>query len=152
MLTDKEALRNAAVLGIKELSFEKILNDIPDLNYFIGKKFRYHLNAGQKTLIEAESNVAEFNSDPELAVIKWYLEDKAYEKSKARLDARKNELIKQGKTDDEIEKIKRKEAAKQRIINKRNSVPNIVMKRDRVRERMIQNSRQSENIEDRRGR
>ena len=91
-------------------------------------------------------------SDPELAVIKWYLEDKAYEKSKARLDARKNELIKQGKTDDEIEKIKRKEAAKQRIINKRNSVPNIVMKRDRVRERMIQNSRQSENIEDRRGR
>lgn len=150
ILTDKEALRDAAVLGIKELSFKKVLEGISNREEFLNKKFRYHLQAGQKSLTEAKQNVAEFNSDPELYIIKWYLEEESYKKSKKRLDQTKDELIRQGKTDEQIEKIKRKNAAQQRIINKRNSVPNIVMKRDTTRDRLM-SGRQSENIEDRRG-
>lgn len=149
-ITDKKMLSNITKLGIKDLSWNKILADIPDLDEFLSKQFRFNFNVGKDlALPEAQKNFETFKQDPELMVVKWYLSQKEYEERSNRMKARRSELTKAGKTEAEIEKILDSESAKRGWQNRRNKITSFEMKKDRTKEKFISYG-QSDNVEDRR--
>jgi hypothetical protein len=129
--------------------------DQPKIKEFIRKNFLYNFTVGSEmSLTEAKKNFEDFKADPELHMIKWYLSQKEYEQRTQRLVDRKSELLGEGKTEEQIDKILRSESAKYGWANRRKKaslgLDKIVLKRDRTRENFIKTQRQSENIEDRR--
>lgn len=123
-ITDKRTLLafNGAGLPAR-ISVAEILEDIrksSDLVRFVNDKFQYELMVSEKTSrAEAEANLREFNQNPTATLIRWWAQDKRFSESSDRTRERRNELAKEGKSPDEIEKIMRKEASQRGVQTRR---------------------------------
>lgn len=138
VITDKEMLKDAAKIGIKQLDISKMYADLKNYHGdsgdkgiadFIKTQFTHQLMVGKNTtLSEAAKNFEEYKKDPEMFLIKSYLNQKEYEERQPRLKAKREELIKQGKTEKEINAIMAKDRVKIRKRNADNKVNNLSIK------------------------
>lgn len=132
VITDEKLLKLAAKAKIKELSLPAILDDIRKsggMDKFLRTQFTHNIMVGKDTSYEeSQKNYAEFVEDPEGMLVKWYLKDKEYDERQPRLKARREGLVKEGKTEAEINAIMAKDRVNQAKVNKANLSPKIVMK------------------------
>lgn len=152
-ITDKEIVRDIVKSGVKgDISLTSVLNDIKDLDKFLSKNFRFNLSVNKKnTKEEAERKLKEFESDPEKTLIGWWASQKEYEERSARLKARREELIKQGKSKEEIDKQIRKESARLGASNRKKyaKIKSINIIRDKTFDN-FDSQRKSDNVVDNR--
>lgn len=128
-ITDKKVLTKLAQLGKKDLSWDEVVQFANSHDQFIDKQFEHHLRVGKDNTLDAASkDFQEFKADPQLAAIRWYLNQIEYNERSQRLKKRKDELVKEGKTDAEIEKTLNSESAKRGWQNRKNKVDKIVVK------------------------
>jgi hypothetical protein len=134
VITDESMLKNAAKAGIKKLDVSEMLKDLSKptkdgkdgLQEFIRSQFLHNLMVGKDNSQE-QANAAynKFISDPELSVIEWYLNQKEYQERQPRLKARREELIKQGKTEAEINHIMAKDRVEIKKRNQNNKISSL---------------------------
>ena len=112
-ITDKEIVRDFVKAGVDpNIGIKGVIKQIPDLDGFLKEKFTHNFMIGKNlSLAEAQKNFKEFQDDPEKEIIKWWISEKEYKERSERLREKKEELIKQGKTDEEIKKILAKDSA-----------------------------------------
>lgn len=116
-IKDRETLVLFAGTGLApKVSLNQIIEDIRssnDLNRFINDKFQNEFMITDKqTLGEAQVKFEQFQRDPQGVIVKWWASDKKFEESRDRVKNRREQLLKEGKTKEEVEKIIKKEANK----------------------------------------
>lgn len=135
-ITDEGMLKNASKIGMKELDTSKMYEELKKykqegeseegIKAFIKSQFTHQLMVGKNTtLAEAQKSIQEFNQDPELFIIKSYLKEKEYNERQPRLKARREDLIKQGKTEEQINAIMAKDRVATAKRNKNNKITSL---------------------------
>jgi hypothetical protein len=148
-ITDKKLIQKFKQAGVKNLTWGEVASYAATDRDFLRKNFLHNFMVSKDmSKAEAEKNFNEFQKDKALTVIQWFLNQKIYEERTKRLTERKEELIKEGKSEDEISKALHSESSKLGWERRRQPVNKITMRKDRTRERIIKSAPQSTNIED----
>lgn len=155
-ITDKESVMHIhrANIDPKKLNPREIVNSMggKELDEFFNDMFRHNFEPNDKrTLEEAKANYEKFKSNPNEFIVQQYIRDLEYKNRRERLANWRKELKDAGKTDKEIDSEIRSRSSKlgkqtgyKYRRNGKITIP------ESLAERMIQNQRPSENIEDRR--
>lgn len=113
-INDKEILRLFAGANIPpNISMSQIISDLrkEGIDKFIDDKFMYELMVSDKqTAIQAQTNYNLFEENPQLTLIRWWASNKRSDASRDRVKERRAELLAEGKSKEEVEKIIRKES------------------------------------------
>jgi hypothetical protein len=115
-VTDKEIIRSFAGANLPtSISMSDIIAAVrkEGVDKFIDDKFMFEMNVNDRqTAAQAQANYEEFQKNPQLALIRWYAASRRNAESRDRLKDRRTELLSQGKSKEEVEKIIRKESSK----------------------------------------
>lgn len=123
-ITDKDTIRSFAGGRLEPtVSFTQVLDDIrktKNLDQWLNAKFNYEFLASERQpLALAQANYQEFVKDPQSFIIRLWARDKQYDQSQKANQERRQELFREGKSKEEVEKQLRKESNRRGVETRR---------------------------------
>lgn len=123
-ITDKDTIRSFAGGRLEPtVSFTQVLDDIrktKNLDQWLNAKFNYEFLASERQpLALAQANYQEFVKDPQSFIIRLWARDKQYDQSQKTNQERRQELFREGKSKEEVEKQLRKESNRRGVETRR---------------------------------
>lgn len=123
-VTSRNTINALSSLGIRgQVSFEVVISDLASdggLDKFINEKFNSSYMVGSKvSLKKATTGLEKLQQNPTETLVEWWANSQRDKQSRERNDARRQELLDSGLSEEQVARIMRKESSRRSAVTRR---------------------------------